>query len=137
MLSEDLKEQLYTNIFDEYNTSNNVFQNTLFDLEESKKIYINYEKFSNDESEPYDININLESIHIQRALINLGLEKELLNKLINLATEMIIDYTYHNKKKPSDFDDYKRYLVNIFTEKDINIKIKDEAIIYLATILSK
>ena len=136
MLSEEQKDQLFTNIFNEYNTSNNVFQNTLFELEESKKIKIYYEKFTNKESEPNDINIRLESIHIQRALINLGLKHELLNKLINLATEMIIDYMSNNKKS-SSFNENKQNLEDIFTEKDIYITINDIAVIYLDAILSK
>ena len=136
MLSEEIKDQLFTNIFNEYNTSNNVFQNTLFDLVENKKIKIDYEKFTNNESEPYDINIKLESIHIQRALINLGLNQELLNKLMILATEMIIDYM-NNNKKSSSFNENKKILEDIFTEKDIYITINDEAVIYLNAILSK
>ena len=136
MKIESFNDLLFDNIFIEYKTSNTVFKNTLLDLEENKKIKIFYEKFMNDESEPDDINVNLEVIHIQNGVIKIDTEREVINKVINYATKKVCNYLTDNKK-PSNFEDTKRYLLNMFSEKDMIVKITDEAVIYLSAILEE
>jgi hypothetical protein len=136
MSFKNFQDLLFDNIFIEYKTSNTVFKNTLFDLEESKKIKIFYEKFMNDESEPDDINANLEVIHIQNGCLKIDVDGEIKNKVINDATKKVCDYISDNKK-PSNFEDTKRYLVNMFSENDIILKITDEAVIYLSAVLKE
>ena len=137
MSLKNFQDLLFDNIFAEYKTSNTVFKNTLIDLEESKKIKIFYEKFMNDESEPDDINVSLETIHIQNGCLKIDVDREIKNKVINYATNKVCDYLTDNKKKPSNFEDTKRYLVNMFSEKDMLINITDEAVIYLSAVLEE
>ena len=73
-----------------------------------------------------------------RRYLNFILLKEIkiINEKINYATKMVCNF-YDNKIKPPSFLDSKRYLENYFTEKDMLINIKDEAIIYLCVFLEK
>jgi predicted DNA-binding protein (UPF0251 family) len=136
MAIKNFQDLLFDNIFNEYKSSNTAFKNTLLDLEENKKIKIFYEKFMNDESEPNDININLEVIHIQNGVIKMDIEREEVNYIINDATKKVCNYLTDNKK-PSNFEDTKRYLLNMFSENDIIVKITDEAVIYLSAVLEE
>lgn len=136
VLSEENRNNLFINILDIYNASNIAFKNTLLDLEEKNKIKIIYDKFQNNESDLDDINVNLETIHIQSGLLKTENNREICNKLINYATEKVCNCSYINDNR-SIYEDTKRYLVNIFEEKDMIVNITDDAIIYLCALLEK
>lgn len=134
MLPENFLEDLLESTLKIYMCSNISFQNTLHDFNENNKIEIYYDKFSNNESIPVDINIKLQIIHIQTAFILSNIEGEIKNKLINNSTDFVINYISNNIK-PSLFLDSKKYLEDYFSDKDI--MIENDAIVYFCTFLQK
>lgn len=134
MLPENFLEDLLESIFKIYMCSNISFKNTLDDFNENNKIEIYYDKFSNNESIPIDINIKLQIIHIQTAFILTNMEREIKNRLINVGTNFVVNYSSNNIK-PSLFLDSKEYLEDYFSEKDIIIE--NDAIVYFCTFLQK